>query len=322
MSQYVLSFEEISVKDIPRCGGKGAHLGELTQAGIRVPPGYCILADALPHLTKANGLDDPIADIAASLNFDDYQDVETKTAKIRSLITEAITPDDLRQEIVGHYQPLVSGNNKFVAVRSSVGVRETAISSFPGMMDTYHYVLGEAEVLEKVKECWASLWTTRAAYARHQQNIAHHLGYIAPVVQLMVDPDTAGVLFTAHPVTKNSDEMVIESNWGLGESVVSGKSINDFFVLDKETLAVKQEQIGRKTVMFTMDAEKGSGRKEQRVPSYKADLQTLSPDQLVELGQIGKKIEQHFDYRADIEWAYQDGTLYILQTRKIRGLES
>lgn len=319
MSRYVLDFKEIGVKDVQRCGGKGASLGELTRAGLRVPPGSCILAEALPYVISANNLNGHIADIVAGLNFDDYKNVEEGTAKIRSLIVGATLPDDLAQEIREHYDALVSGDNKYVAVRSSVGVRETNISSFPGMMDTYHYVLGETEVFEKVRECWASLWTFRAAYARYQQNIPHHQGYIAPVVQLMVNPETAGVLFTAHPVTKNPDEIVIEANWGLGESVVSGKSVNDFFVLDKETLAVKQQQIGRKTVMVTM-AETGSGREEKPVPPTQVSMQTLSLAQLAELGAMGRKIEKHFGFKVDVEWAYQRGLVYILQTRKIRGI--
>jgi pyruvate,water dikinase len=321
MGQYVLSFAEIGRDDVQRCGGKGANLGELTSAGIRVPPGFCIITDALPYVIEFNGLGDQIATIAASLNFEDYNDVEEKTAQIRVWITEAAVPDDLWQEILDHYQPLVSGANKFVAVRSSVAVKGAPISSFPGMMDTYHYVLGAAEVLEKVKECWASLWTSRGAFARYKQKVDHHLGLIAPVIQLMVNAEVAGVLFTAHPVSKNSNEIVIESNWGLGESVVSGKSVNDFFVLDKETLAVKQEKIGRKTVMYTI-ADTGSGREEKPVPPHQVALQTLSHDQLVELGKMGRRIEQHFGFKADVEWAYHGGTLYILQTRKIRGLEN
>ncbi len=321
MSQFVLSFEEIGKEDVQRCGGKGANLGELTHAGIRVPPGFCIVADVLPYLIQANDLDERIAIIAATLNFEDYNDVEEKTAQIRTLLTEAAIPDDLNREILDHYYPLVSGDNKFVAVRSSVAVKDMPVSSFPGMMDTYHYVLGEAEVLEKVRECWASLWTSRAAYARRKQNIAHHLGLIAPVIQLMVNAEVAGVMFTAHPVSKSPNEIVIESNWGLGESVVSGKSVNDFFVLDKDTLAIKQERISRKTVMYTI-ADTGSGREEKAVPPHQVDLQTLSHDQLMELGRMGKRIEQHFGFKADVEWAYHGGTLYILQTRKIRGLDN
>lgn len=315
---YILSLEEITKDDVQRCGGKATSLGVLTRAGARVPPGFCIVADAFFYVVDSNSLSDRIAGIAASLNFDDYNDVEAKTALIRSLITSAAIPDDLEQDIRERYRKLASGDNKFVAVRSSVAVKDSPISSFPGMMDTYHYVLGEADVLEKIRECWASLWTARAAFTRYQKKISHERGLIATVIQLMVNADTAGVLFTANPITKATNEIVIESNWGLGESVVSGRSMNDFYVLDKESLTVKQKKIARKTMMVTMDQEKGFGRKEQPVPPERAAAPTLSETQLAELGGVSRKIEQHFNFNADIEWAYQNGALYILQTRRIR----
>jgi len=318
MSRYILPLQDLTQDDVQRCGGKATSLGELTRAGARVPPGFCILAEALPYVVASNSLGERIAAIAAGLNFEDYADVEKRTAEIRSLITSARVPTDLEQDILEHYRALVSGDNKFVAVRSSVAVKDSPISSFPGMMDTYHYVLGEADVLEKMRECWASLWTARAAFSRYQKNIPHERGLIATVIQLMVNADLAGVLFTANPVSKATNEVVIESNWGLGESVVSGRSMNDFYVLDKDSLSIKQKKISHKTVMVTMDYERGSGRKEQPIPPERATAPTLSETQLVELGETGRKIEQHFNFSADIEWAYQNGTLYILQTRRIR----
>jgi pyruvate,water dikinase len=181
-------------------------------------------------------------------------------------------------------------------------------------------VLGEPDLLEKIRECWASLWTARAAFARHRQGIGQEMGIIAPVVQLMVNADCAGVLFTANPITNATTEIVIESNWGIGESVVSGRSMNDFFVLDKEGLAIKVRRVARKNVMVTMDYGKGSGRVEQEVPPARASEPTLSEAQLVELGRTSMKIEDHFGFNVDIEWAYQDGTLYILQARRIRSI--
>jgi pyruvate,water dikinase len=231
-------------------------------------------------------------------------------------------PADLEAEILVRYRALVSAANRFVAVRSSVGVKDSPISSFPGMMDTYHYVLGEPDLLAKIRECWASLWTARAAFARHHQEIAQDAGIIAPVIQLMVNADCAGVLFTANPITGATTEIVVESNWGIGESVVSGRSMNDFFVLDKESLAVRVSRVARKNVMVTMDLGRGSGRVEQEVPATRAGEPTLSEAQLIELGRTSMKIEDHFGFNVDIEWAYQDGTLYILQARRIRSIPS
>ena len=245
--------------------------------------------------------------------------MDKKSGAIRALVMAARIPDDLEQELRDRYSGLVAGDNKYVAVRSSVAVKDSDVSSFPGMMDTYHYVLGESQVLQKIRECWASLWTARAAYARHRQRIAHDRGVIAPIVQLMVNSDMAGVLFTANPVTKSAAEVVIEANWGLGESVVSGKSMNDFFVLDKETLAVRTRRIAEKTVMVTID-DGGSGRAERAIPAERAKAPTLSDAQLAELGEAGKRIEAHFGFPVDVEWSFQDGILHVLQVRRVGGL--
>ncbi len=322
MSRYVVSLEELGQADVQRCGGKAAGLGELIRLGLRVPPGFCIVGKAWSYVVDSNSLGERIAQVAASLNFEDYSDVEEKTAAIRSLVMSAKVPGDLEQELREGLSGLVAGDNKgtkHVAVRSSVAVKDSDVSSFPGMMDTYHWVRGEREVLRKILECWASLWTARAAYARYRRQIAHDMGVIAPIVQLMVNSEVAGVLFTANPITRGTEEVVIESNWGLGESVVSGKSMNDFFVLDKKTLAVKERRIAEKTLMVTMNDE-GSGRTERPVPASRAKESTLSEAHLTELGKVGQRIEDHFGFQADVEWAFEDDTLYVLQVRKIRGL--
>ena len=317
---YVLSLEQACKEDVQRCGGKAANLGELIQLGVRVPPGFCVLVDALPHVLEAGSLVGPIAEIASRLSYDDMNALEAETAHIRAMIASAPIPSDLESAIIDLYRALISGRNRYVAVRSSVAVRDSPVSSFPGLMDTYHYVLGEVEVLTRIRECWASLWTTRAAFVRHEQGIAHDRGLIAPIVQVMVDADTAGVLFTANPVTGAREEIIVESNWGIGESVVSGAALADYYVLDKDTLATTSMRIPRKNVMVTIDGAKGVGRAERAVPEELADRPTLSETQLVELGTVGKEIARHFDFEADVEWAYQDGKLYILQARRIRNL--
>jgi len=318
---FILDFAEIGKEDVERCGGKGANLGELARAGIRVPPGFSIVADALPYVLEAASLTEEIAGIAAGLDFDDPNAVEAETARIRSLIAAAPVPVDLETEIVDAYRALSGDGETFVAVRSSVAIADSDISSFPGMMDTYHYVLGERDVLERIRECWASLWTARAAFARHAQGFAHERGLISPVVQVMIDADTAGVLFTANPVSRKTTEMVVEANWGIGESVVSGVARTDFFTLDKTTLTVAERRIGQKTMMITVDREHGSGRTEREVPPELQTQATLSEAQLIELAAAGVKIQQHFGFEPDVEWAYSDGVLYILQARRIRTLE-
>jgi pyruvate,water dikinase len=315
---YVRSLDTVGRDDVRQCGGKGANLGELARMGVRVPPGFCIVADALPYVLESNALDEPIADIAAGLSYDDAGSLEAETARIRALIASATLPDDLAGAIRREYRALVDDGDRYMAVRSSVAVRDSPVSSFPGLMDTYHYVLGEDEVLARIRQCWASLWTARAAFVRHEQGIAHERGLIAPLVQVMIDADTAGVLFTANPVTGSLDEIVVEANWGIGESVVSGHAVADHFVVDKESLAARSTIIPRKTVMVAIDQDRGAGRVEREVPEELADRQTLTEAQLAELGAAGKEIARHFGFEADVEWAYKDGVLYVLQARRIR----
>ncbi len=321
MRKYVKKFGEMTKEDIQEAGGKAANLGELTQNGFNVPPGFCVTSESLFYHMDKNGLRPQIDEIVAGLDYEDYGGVEEKTSRIRDLITSAGIPQDLFQEIKETIAELNTPEESFVAVRSSVAVKDSTISSFPGMMDTYHYLKGEEEIVEHIRKCWGSLWTSRATMSRHHKGVDHHLGLIAPIVQKMVHSDVAGVLFTANPITSNRDEIVIEANWGLGESVVSGKSMNDFFVLDKSPLQLKDKKISKKTLMISFDEEKGYGRKEMAVAPDMMDAPTLSDGQAVQLGEIGLKIEEVFGFPQDIEWAYEKGKLYILQSRNIRTLK-
>lgn len=321
MRMYVKTFGEMTKEDIQEAGGKAANLGELTQNGFNVPPGFCVTSESLFYQISQSGLQPQIDQIVAGLDYEDYGGIEEKTSQIRDLITKAEIPKDLFQEIREAIEELNTPEASFVAVRSSVAVKDSPISSFPGMMDTYHYLKGEAEIVEHIRKCWGSLWTGRATMSRHHKGVDHNLGLIAPIVQKMVHSEVAGVLFTANPITSNRDEIVIEANWGLGESVVSGKSMNDFFVLDKSPLQLKDKKISKKTLMICFDEEKGYGRKEMAIAPDKMDAATISDEQAQQLGEMGLKIEEVFGFPQDIEWAYEKGELFVLQTRNIRTLK-
>lgn len=322
MAKLVRKFEEMTKKDIQEAGGKAANLGELTKAGFNVPPGFCVTSDALSYLIEESGIQTRIDEIIAELDYEDFGGLDQKTSEIREMIASAEIPGDLLKEISDAVKSLADPEPPFVAVRSSVAVKDSDISSFPGMMDTYHYLKTEEEIVAHIKMCWASLWTTRATMTRHHKNVDHHLGLIAPIVQKMVHSEIAGVLFMANPITSNRDEIVIESNWGLGESVVSGKSMNDFYLLSKYPLKLKEKRISKKTITISFDEEKGYGRKEMSVAPDKMDAVTLSDGQAEELGKIGLKIDALFGFPQDIEWAYEKGELYILQSRNIRTLKT
>jgi pyruvate,water dikinase len=322
MGNFVKAFSEITRNDLQVAGGKAANLGELTRARFNAPAGFCVTSESLPYHIERNQLQERIAEVIAEFDYEDFAAMEEKTEAIRSLIMSARLPQDLSREVVDAIRDLVGTEDTFVAVRSSVAVKDSSISSFPGMMDTYHYLKGEEEIIEHIKMCWASLWTVRATFNRFHKGIAHELGLIAPIVQKMVNPEVAGILFTANPISGNRAEMVVEANWGLGESVVSGKSMNDFFLIDKSDLSLTTKKIAKKTVMVCFDDEKQVGRKEVAVAPEMMDATTLSPEQVAQLGRIGLEIEAVFGFPQDIEWAFQKGELFILQSRNIRTLKS
>jgi pyruvate,water dikinase len=323
--KYLKKIADLRRDEAAITGGKAANLGELTQNGFRVPQGFNVTGPALDYLLEKNNLMPHIMKIIDSMDFENYEDIESKSEIIRKMICDAPIPTDLEGEIKDQIAELKNerGIDPFVAVRSSVSVKDSDITSFPGMMDTYHFIKGEEQIVEYIRDCWASLYTARALYRRHQQDIPQDKGVIAPLVQRMVNSDVAGVMFTANPITSNRKEIVIESNWGLGESLVSGEAIVDYFVMSREfPVKVKVKKVRPKNIKVTIDKEKGAGRKTYKLTGSEITDCTLSDEQLCELAQVGLKIEKVFDYPQDIEWAYEEGILYILQARKIKALKN
>lgn len=330
-TKFIKTFAQLGKDMFEECGGKAAHLGELSKLSLNVPNGFSVLGNAYYHHLEANHLRDKIDLAATGLSVDDYAGLETKTQVIRDMIMEAPVPAEIEQEIAAGYGELSQGGEAFVAVRSSVAIKDSPISSFPGLMDTFHYVRGASDVVAKVKECWASVWSGRAAFTRMTKNLDHNKAVIAPTVQLMVNSEMAGVLFTTNPINRSKEEIVIESNWGLGETVVSGRCSSDFYVLRKQCLnygtktcpecpvdsiAVRESQIANK-VETCVQAE-GGGRQWVKNSPEKANQPTLSRAQLRELCRASCIIEEHYRYPQDIEWAFEKDKLYILQTRRAK----
>lgn len=330
-SPYIKGFEQLNKDLFEECGGKAAHLGELSKLRLNVPYGFTVLNDSFYHHLTANGIRDQIDAIAATLDVEKYPELETKTAAIRQLIEEAPVPAEIATAITNRYLHLSEEPAPFVAVRSSVAIKGSAISSFPGLMDTFHYVKGAADVIEKVRECWASVWSARAAFTRLAKGLDHNNAVIAPTVQLMVDSEVAGVLFTMNPISKSRAEIMIEANWGLGETVVSGRCSSDHYVVRKlcqnygvqtcpicpaDCFAIREEKIASKTE--TCIQAPGGGRQWVPNSAERAKQATLDQDKVHQLCAASCAIEEHYGYPQDIEWAFAGGTLHILQARRAK----
>ncbi|WP_297092766.1 phosphoenolpyruvate synthase [Thermococcus sp.] len=338
MSEYkfIKWFEELGKGDVALVGGKGANLGEMTNAGIPVPPGFCVTAEAYKYFVENVKLEDGktlqewIMGVIAETNVDDSKQLQENTAKIRQKIIELPMPAEIAGEIERAYKELSQRFNKeavYVAVRSSATAEDLPEASFAGQQETYLDVYGVDDVIDKVKKCWASLWTARATFYRAKQGFDHSKVYLSAVVQKMVNSKTSGVMFTANPVTNNRNEIMINASWGLGEAVVSGSVSPDEYIVEKGTWKIKEKYIAKKEVMVVRNPETGKGTIYVKVADYLGpewvEKQVLTEEQIIEVAKIGAKIEEHYGWPQDIEWAYDadDGKLYIVQSRPITTLK-
>ncbi|CAI1491961.1 MULTISPECIES: phosphoenolpyruvate synthase [Thermococcus] len=338
MSEYrfIRWFEELSKKDVPLVGGKGANLGELTNAGIPVPPGFCVTAEAYKYFVENVKVEDGrtlqewIMDIISKTNVDDSKQLQENTAKIREKIIQMPMPEEIAKEIEDAYKKLSQRFGKdavYVAVRSSATAEDLPEASFAGQQETYLDVYGVDDVIDKVKKCWASLWTARATFYRAKQGFDHSKVYLSAVVQKMVNSEKSGVMFTANPVTNDRNEIMINASWGLGEAVVSGSVTPDEYIVEKGTWKIKEKFIAKKEVMVVRNPETGKGTVYVKVAEYLGpewvEKQVLTDEQIVEVAKLGAKIEEHYGWPQDIEWAYDkdDGKLYIVQSRPITTLK-
>jgi pyruvate,water dikinase len=323
---WTLAFGEVGAGDVAIVGGKAANLGELTRAGLPVPAGFCVTAAAYRAFISESGTWQRIEGLLHDLP-DDPAAVDEIATAIRALLMEQPMPSDVAEQIVVRYRQLAGGPGSGkeegeadppVAVRSSATAEDLPDASFAGQQDTYLNVRGEEQVLDHVRQCWASLWTARAVAYRVKQGYDHADVALAVAVQRMVGADVAGVLFTADPVTSALVSHVINASWGLGEAIVSGLVTPDTWTIDKSTGAVTDRRIGRKERQVVRSADGGTD--EHDVPEDLRDIASLTDDQLAELARFGTQIEEHYGRPMDVEWAYADGRCFILQARPITTL--
>lgn len=312
----VIWLDEVRAGDTELVGGKGASLGELTAAGLPVPSGFVVTAEAYRSFIETTGIATELFD-AVDVDSDDPEALSEAAERAQSLILNAEMPESLREEIIAAYGDL--GEDTFVAVRSSATAEDLPDASFAGQQETFLNVT-EEDLLEKVQRCWASLFTQRAIYYRQDQGFDHEVVDIAVVVQQMVDAEKSGVLFTSHPSTGEA-EMIIEAAWGLGEAVVAGEVSPDNYVVDGETGSVIDNSVADKQVMYTKDSETGE-TVEREVPDDKRTTQVLSTEELQKLWELGSQVEDHYESPQDVEWAVKGGEIYMLQSRPITTIDS
>ncbi len=319
--KYVEFFEELNKDDVAIAGGKGANLGELTQAGITVPPGFVITSQTYNQFINETEIFDGIMDILDVLDVNNNQELQQAALKIKNIIIQTEVPNDIKTIIIEAYNALcrrIGKENAFVAIRSSATAEDLPEASFAGQQDTYLNIKGEEELIKYVRKCWASLFEARAIFYREENNFDHSSVYIAVVVQEMVNAEKAGVMFTAHPST-GDEKILIEAAWGLGEAVVSGTVTPDTIWVDKENEEILDYQISEKNIMFRKNPNTGKTEKIP-VPDDMKKKQVLNNDEIAGLTKLGKTIQDHYDFPQDTEWAIEEGQIFMLQSRPITTL--
>jgi pyruvate,water dikinase len=311
-SAYLIPFDQITIDDVPIVGGKNASLGELTRTGIPVPPGFALSVLFYREFLKESGLTSHIHNQLEGLDVGNVAALQKVGQAIREKILSASFPPHLEETIREGYRSLCDGAELAVAVRSSATAEDLADASFAGQQDSYLNVVGEEEVLESTRKCIASLFTDRAISYRVKKGFDHIEVGLSVGIQKMVNSEAAGVMFTIDPDSGNENFIVIDSNWGLGESVVSGKVIPDKFFIYKKTGAVVGTRLGQKQVYAKYD---NTGTTYVSTPPKRKAQFSVSSEQIRVLVDYAKKIENHYGKRMDIEWAVEAGRVYILQAR-------
>jgi rifampicin phosphotransferase len=312
MGKYLLGLREIDQTQVAVVGGKGAHLGALSRIdGIHVPAGFCVTTDAFRRVMEdAPSIDDPL-DRLSRLNPDDRESIRTCSAEIRRTLEGIAIPDDLAAAITRALARL--GARTAYAVRSSATAEDLPMASFAGQHDTYLNVVGPAAILQHVSRCWASLFTERAVTYRLRNGFDHRKVHMAVVVQQMVFPQAAGVLFTADPVTSNRKVASVEASFGLGEALVSGLVNADVYTVRDGDIVTKAVATKQRAI----HASPAGGTQEQPIEPAQQEQPALEDAQVVQLARLGRLIEDHFGCPQDIEWCLVDDGFQIVQSRPI-----
>ena len=310
---FIKNFKQLSKSDVGEAGGKGASLGEMTQAGIPVPPGFVVLASAFDRFLAETDLTQEIEAQLDKVNYEDVASVDRASRVIQDLIHDAKFPEDLEKDIISEFESLGA---EFVAVRSSATAEDSSVASWAGELESYLNTTQET-LLANVKRCWASLFTPRAIVYRNEKGMRDTHVSVAVVVQKMVQSDVSGISFTVHPVTKDVNQMIIEACWGLGEYIVGGIVTPDSYVIDKRNGSLIDVNVAEQETMLKRGAD---GNEEVKVPGDRKDKQKIDGAQIAQLAEVCTNIEKHYGFPCDIEWGMEAGEFYVVQSRPITTL--
>lgn len=325
---YIKWFDEIGKEDVGIVGGKGANLGELTSFGLPVPPGFCVTASGYTKFIKYAELDEVVKFLMEAVDVENVDELTNASKEIQKKIKEKEFDPELKEEILSAYREFsenIGVKDPEVAVRSSATAEDLPDASFAGQQDTYLHISGEEELLNHIRDCFASLWTSRAIYYREKQNYDHFDVALSVVIQKMVNSEKSGVMFTANPINNSKDEMMINASYGLGEAVVSGIVTPDEYIIDKKTKKVIEKNIAEKEYMVIKN-EDGVGTRVVDVKDIlgadAVNAEALSPKELDTLVERGLKVEKLYGSVQDTEWGFDRDTkeFYFLQSRPITTL--
>lgn len=317
--RYIFRLEELGQGDSSLVGKKCANLGELTKAGFHVPPGFALSLAAYDRFLAETGALDEIRRLFSAFDADpnDPKDIKKYTEVsrvVRELVESKAMPQAMEEAIAGHYAELCESEDcedVFVATRSA------GPASHPGQYETYLFVKGKSNVVENIKKVWSSTFNTRSLVARARKSLPLECDPIGVAVLTMVDAKAAGVMFTAEPTTGNASKVIIEGNWGVGESVVSGVVSPDRWVVDKKTGEIIERRVSKKLIHHRLD--EGSGKLASVDLSMEQQTEPcLTVEEVTSLAKVGERVERHFGRPQDIEWAVDSGqekSIFVLQTR-------
>lgn len=313
--KQVVWFSEVGKGDIALVGGKGANLGEMSQAGLPVPQGFIVTAEAYFRFVREKKIDAYIEKWTKGLDPEDSKKLNKIASEIQKAMKEFQLPADLVKEIEKSYDEMKTGP---VAVRSSATAEDLPDASFAGQQATYLNIEGKTQLIKAIRECWASLFGARAIYYRTVNKFDHMKVGIAVPVQKMVQSEVSGIMFTVDPVSEDSSKIVIDAGLGLGEAVVSGSITPDHYVVDKKDFKIVSREIGAQNWKFVRD---GAGKnKHVNLTKEQKEGQKLTDEQVVTLAKLGKQVEDHYGKPQDTEWAFEGGSFYMVQARPVTTL--